>query len=103
MQKFLPKFRRNIKHRKVLFIYVEDVLANLIYRFFPDPFIFDLIVSNNKNIPEICIVVLSFEDRGIAIGCHGDYIKTVNIIFENYITFKENFVKINCKVINRIF
>ena len=48
-----------------------------------------------KNNPEIYIWVLLFEDRGITIGCHGDYIKTMNKIFENY-TFKESIVKIKC-------
>jgi hypothetical protein len=52
-----------------------------------------------KNNPEIDIWVLLFEDRGITKGCHGDYIKNVNKIFENY-TFKESIVKIKCEVIN---
>ena len=52
-----------------------------------------------KNNSEIYIWVLLFEDRSITIGCHGDYIKTVNKIFENY-TFEESIVKIKCGVIN---
>jgi len=52
-----------------------------------------------KNNSEIDIWVLLFEDRGITIGCHGDYSKTVNKIFENY-TFEESIVKIKFGVIN---
>jgi len=63
---------------------------------FPE-IVLDIVLK--KNNPEIYIWVLLFEDRGITIGCHGDYIKNVNKIIENY-TFKESIVKIKCEVIN---
>ena len=99
VNEFLNRFRNEIRHRKILFIYLEEILANLIYRFFPDIFIYDLIMIDDEFIPAIIIIILSFKQRGVAIGRKGNYIKTVNKIFEDYVKFKENPVKIRCEVI----
>ncbi len=94
----ITSFRRNIKHKKILFIYVEDVLINLIHRFFPNIYIYDLFILEGKATPEVCITVLSYRERGIAIGRNGDYIKTVNKILEKFIDFKERNVTVSCVV-----
>ena len=96
---FKYQFRRKIKNRKIQFIFIEDTLLKLIYRFFPDIFIYDLIVIDDAPIPEIYLTVLSYRERGIAIGRRGDYIKTVNKIFENNVNFTEQPVKIKCEVV----
>ncbi len=98
VNKHIVNFRRNIKHKKILFIYVEDVLINLIHRFFPNIYIYDLFIIESKAIPEVCITLLSYRERGIAIGRKGDYIKTVNKILEKFIDFKEGNVTISCRV-----
>lgn len=95
---YLDKFRREIKHKKIIFIYMEDVLVNLIYRFFPNLFIYDLIIKNDNVIPEIIVTVLSYKERSIAIGRSGTYIKMINKIFEDYIDFKGDTVKLKCEV-----
>ncbi len=39
VNKYIDAFRRSIKHKKILFIYLEDVLVNLTHRFFPNIYI----------------------------------------------------------------
>ncbi len=98
VNKYIDDFRRSIKHKKILFIYLEDVLVNLIHRFFPNIYIYDLFIIEGEIIPEVCITVLSYRERGIAIGRKGDYIKTVNKILEKFINFKEGNVTVSCVV-----
>ena len=73
------------------------------FGFFPDPYIHDLKIERNPTTGsrEIVVGFLSFEERGIAIGCKGDYIKAVNEIFENYVIFENQNalpIKIRCEV-----
>jgi hypothetical protein len=101
----LPYLRKKFQNRRVVLVREEDVLINLIFGFFPDPYIHTIKIQRNLNTGQIVINVgfLSFEERGIAVGCNGDYIKAVNIIFENYVKFAEyqGFqVKIKCEVVN---
>jgi hypothetical protein len=86
---------------KVLIIRAEKTLITLLFSFFPDLYIHDIVSSMNKykgNI-NITIYFISFKERGIAIGRKGEYIKAVNEIFKKYITFEEDIdsIKIKCE------
>ncbi len=89
--------------RKVALIRSESTLINLVHSFFPDIYIHDIKVEFNiySGKREISVNFLTFEDRGIAIGRNGDYIKAVNKLLEGYIVFQNNEapIKISCKVI----
>ena len=63
----------------------------LLLSFFPDPYIHDIKLEQNKKEYEnvIKIYLLSYEERGIAIGRNGDYIKAINDIFKSYVEFEE--------------
>ncbi|MFW9952397.1 MAG: hypothetical protein ACFFKA_19945 [Candidatus Thorarchaeota archaeon] len=91
--------------KRVVIIRAEDTLIKLLFAFFPDPYIHDLRIERNLNTgkTEIAVGFLSFIERGIAIGCNGDYIKAINFIFENYVRCEENNgfpILIKCEVIN---
>lgn len=100
---FLNYIRKQL-WKKVLIIRAEDTLIKLLFGLFPDPYIHDIKVEMNiysgKKIVNVCF--LSFEERGIAIGRSGDYIKAVNEIFEKYIIFENSGIpiKIKCELIN---
>jgi hypothetical protein len=97
----LGSLRRNLGS-KVLIIRAEKKLINLLFGFFPDPYIHDIQFRVNKNTKKIeaTIFFLSFEERGIAVGRNGEYIKAVNKIFERFIHFedKSNSIKIKCEL-----
>lgn len=100
----LPLMRRQLKVKKLLIIRDEKTLLRLLYNFFPDPYVHDIIVHRNVYSGKIEIVVgfLSFVERGIAIGCRGEYIKAVNKLFEKNVSFGENKgfpVNIKCEVV----
>lgn len=100
----LPYLRKKFQHRKIVIVREEDVLVNLVYGFFPDPYIHTVSIERNIYTGKTKIMVgfLSYEERGIAIGCNGNYIKAVNEIFERYVVFVNNDgnqVKIKCDVV----
>ncbi|MHA1241038.1 MAG: hypothetical protein ACTSQU_09625 [Promethearchaeota archaeon] len=100
----LPYLRKKFQHRKIVIVREEDVLINLVYGFFPDPYIHTVSIERNIYTGKTKIMVgfLSYEERGIAIGCNGNYIKAVNEIFERYVTFVNHYgnqVKIKCDVV----
>jgi hypothetical protein len=101
----LNRLRKSLKNFKVLIIREEPTFLRLIFSFFPDTYIHDIYLERecfSKNIT----VTLSFIfdlDRGIAVGNNGDYINTINFIFNNSVNFQINRkykIKIQCK---RIF
>ena len=99
----LPYLRKKF-HRKIVIVREEDVLVNLVYGFFPDPYIHTVRIERNVNtgITDVKVGVLSYEERGIAIGSKGNYIKAVNKIFEGYVIFVNNIgfpVRIKCDVV----
>jgi len=101
----LPYLRKKFQNRRIVLVREEVVLVNLVFGFFPDPYIHRIRIERNFNTGQIIIIVgfLSYEERGIAIGCNGDYIKAINKIFENYIKFAgyQGFnVKIKCEVVS---
>lgn len=87
----LSKLRRLLKLKKILIIRTERLLNSFILSFFPDPYIYDLELSVEGN-PKTFVItayVLSFEERGIAIGRGGDYIKILNTILEHYVDLEK--------------
>jgi len=97
----LNSMRRQFNKRKILIIRIEKILINLLFSFFPDLNIDDIKieVDNISGRREISVYFLFFEERGIAIGRNGDYIRAVNSIFENYVVFENSTtpLKIKCK------
>jgi len=100
----LRSIRGDLRYKKVLIIRAEQTLIKLLFSFFPDTHIHDILLEfNNKNNQKIITVnFLSFEERGIAVGRNGDYIKSVNEIFQNHVNFKDWFyddfeIKIQCE------
>ena len=89
-KKYLKRLRTKLK-RKILIIRAEKTLKSLIYSFFPDTFVYDLDlkVENNGEMKVINVYLLSYEERGIAVGRGGDYIKAINEIFTNHVVFEE--------------
>ncbi|MFX0026098.1 MAG: KH domain-containing protein [Candidatus Hermodarchaeota archaeon] len=96
---------RRILCKKVAIIKEQSTLIHLLYSLFPDIFIYDIIieVSNISNERSISIKFLSYEDRAIAVGRNGEYIKAVNQLLEKHILFQNNKaqIKIRCKVANQ--
>ncbi len=100
----LPYLRKKFQHRRIVLVREEVVLVNLIFGFFPDPYIHSIRIDRNTRTRQIIIIVgfLSYEERGIAVGSNGDYIKAVNEIFDTQIKFVEyqRFpVRIKCEVV----
>jgi len=101
----LPYLRKRFQSRRIVLVREEGVLANLVFGFFPDPYIHTIRIERNSRTGQIIIIVgfLSYEERGIAVGCNGDYIKAINRIFESYVKFadyQEFQVKIKCEVVS---
>jgi len=100
----LPYLRKKFQNRRIVLVREEGVLVNLIFGLFPDPYIHRMRIERNINTGQITIRVgfLSYEERGIAVGCNGDYIKAINIIFESYVKFADYRgiqIKIKCDVV----
>ncbi|MHA1149284.1 MAG: hypothetical protein ACTSR8_13700 [Promethearchaeota archaeon] len=100
----LKTLRKELMNNKVLIIRSERILIKLLFGFFPDTYIHDIIMEYNEELAKkiVHIQFLSYKERGIAIGGKGNYIKTVNEIFEKHIIFEKNFypIQIQCEVVN---
>lgn len=102
---FLNSIRKQLE-RKVILIRAENVLIKLLFSFFPDPYIHDIkieiVKKDKKEFKTIIICFLSFEERGIAIGRKGDYIKAVNDLIEKFIIFEKETIplRIKCEMVN---
>ncbi len=92
---------RSDLHKKLLIIQTERKFKDLICSLFPDLTIkeFNLIMFN-KDLIHIELLFQTFEERGIAIGRNGDYIKTINLILNEFISVScfTNTIKLECKV-----
>ena len=88
---FLSSLRKQFNSKKILIIRVENTLITLLFSFFPDPYINNVKLEINKKTGEnlINLSFISFEERGIAIGRSGEYIKAVNEIFKNNVSFEK--------------
>ncbi|MFX0047407.1 MAG: hypothetical protein ACFE8G_04480 [Candidatus Hermodarchaeota archaeon] len=100
----MPYLRKKFQNRRIVLVREEGVLVNLIFGFFPDPYIHRIRIERNINTGQIIISVgfLSYEERGIAVGCNGDYIKAINIIFKNYVKFIDYHgfqIRVKCDVV----
>jgi hypothetical protein len=99
----LRSLRILMKNKKILIIRSEITLLNLLFSFFPDTYIHDIKASiHDKGICEIKVIFFFYEDRRIAIGKNGYYIKILNEIFNEYINVRSNgcSIKIKCVIIN---
>ncbi|MFX0002261.1 MAG: hypothetical protein ACFE9C_14135 [Candidatus Hodarchaeota archaeon] len=87
---YLDSMRREIGKKKIIIVRIEKTLINLLFSFFPDLNIENIKIEfdNKSSKRQISIYFLFFEERGIAIGRNGDYIKAVNEIFEKYVIFE---------------
>ncbi|MFX1477589.1 MAG: hypothetical protein ACFFCI_05625 [Promethearchaeota archaeon] len=100
---YLKSIRREITPRKVIIVRTEKIFINLLFSFFPDLYIHDIRIESDDSSGkrEISVYFLTYQDRGIAIGRKGEYIKCLNelckkfIILENKITPLE----IKCKAL----
>lgn len=103
-KQYLKSIRRELASKKVLIIRVERIFINLLFSFFPDVYIHDIKIDTNSRSDQkvISLYFLIAEERGIAIGRNGDYIKAVNRIFKDFIKFENNDspLAIKCKFIN---
>ncbi len=95
----LNSIRREFTMRKVLIIRVEKILINLLFSFFPDLNIDNIKIEadNASGKRKISVYFLFFEERGIAIGRNGDYIRAVNEIFKKYIVFENRNLPLEVK------
>ncbi len=98
---YLDSMRRELGDRKINILRIEKILINMLFSFFPDLNIENVKIefNNHSRNREISIYFLFFEERGIAIGRNGDYIRAVNEIFEKFIMFENQNtpLKIKCK------
>jgi hypothetical protein len=88
---YLREIRGESCVKKIQIIRLERTLIKFLLSFFPDPYIHDIILTTDEytGTRVINVGLLSFKERGIAIGRSGDYIKAVNEIFKNYAFFEE--------------
>jgi len=98
---YIDSMRRELGSKKVIIIRIEKTLINMLFNFFPDLNIENIKVefNNQSGKREISIYFLFFNERGIAIGRDGDYIRAVNEIFDKYVIFenKNTPLKVKCK------
>ena len=98
---YIDSIRRDLAPKKVLIIRAERILINLIFSLFPDVYIHDVKIekNNRRDQKEISLYFLVREERGIAIGRNGDYIKAVNKLFKQYVIFENKHAPliIKCK------
>ncbi len=101
VKKHLYYLRRHLC-KKVAIIKEQSTLILLLYSLFPDLFIYNIKIeaTNFSNERLISIKFLSYQDRAIAVGRNGEYIKAVNHLLEKHIIFQNNKaqIKIICKV-----
>ena len=91
---YLRKLRHLMKSRKILIVREEPTLIRLIFSFFDDTYIHNVLLIESPTRDIIDVLFLFNKDRAVAVGIDGSYIKAVNYIFKNYITFNYPFNKI---------
>jgi len=102
-KQFITKLRSKLQKKKILIIRDETTLSRLLFSFFQDTYIHDIILNNDyvSNKKFIKILFLIEKDRAIAIGNEGDYIKTINFMFDKCINFKnfnDGYIKIPLEI-----
>ena len=91
---YLRKLRYLIKSKKILIIREEPTLIRLIFSFFEDTYIHNVMLIESPTRDIINVLFLFNKDRAVAVGINGSYIKAVNYIFRNYITLNYPFNQI---------
>ena len=91
---YVRKLRHLLKDKKVLIIREESTLIRLVFSFFDDVYIHNVMLIEGSTGDIIDILLLFKKDRAVAVGIGGAYIKAVNHIFRNYISFSYPFNKI---------
>ena len=102
-KRFLKSIRTKLLNKKVMIINSESTLLRLLFSLFPDTYIHDIIVNINENETRVITIIFYFyEDRGIAVGRKGNYIKVINQMFDNFINLEKNDMplKIKCEIAN---
>ncbi|NVM44630.1 MAG: hypothetical protein HWN79_06920 [Candidatus Lokiarchaeota archaeon] len=90
---FLRKLRHLMKSKKILIIREELTLIRIIFSFFEDTYIHNVMLIEGPTRDIINVLFLFKKDRAVAVGIDGSYIKAVNYIFRNYITLNYPFNK----------
>ena len=80
------KLRYLMKSKKILIIHEEPTLIRLIFSFFEDTYIHNVVLIERPTGDIIDVLFLFNKDRAVAVGIDGSYIKAVNYIFRNFIT-----------------
>lgn len=93
IKSYLRKLRHLLKSKKILIIREEPTLIRLIFSFFEDTYIHDVMLNEGPTRNIINVLFLFNKDRAVAVGIDGSYIKAVNSIFRNYITLNYRFNK----------
>lgn len=100
-KQYLKVLRKKLK-KKIMIIRFDESLLKLVFGFFPDVYIHDLslVYDYQENSTMLFVYFLTFQERGVAIGRLGKYIKIVNAIFRRYIRFKEykTLISMQCEV-----
>lgn len=96
--KKIGKLRRTIKNYKVIIIRQERTIIKLLFGVFPDLYVHDVKPDFNNITGEVRMQVYftSFEERKIAVGSKGDYIKAVNELFQRHIIP----IKVSCELVD---
>ncbi len=100
-KRFLNSIRTKLINKKIMIINSESTLLRLLFSLFPDTYIHDIILNTNENETRIITIIFYFyEDRGIAVGRKGSYIKIINQMFNNFINLEKNDMplKIKCEI-----
>ena len=86
------RYKIKLPSKKYLIIRAESTLIRLIFTFFQDTYIHNILFEKKLEckVKKIRILFLFKEDRLIAVGNSGNYIKTINFIFNNYLFVKNH-------------
>ncbi len=88
---FLRKLRYELNGKKISIIQAETTLIRLVFSFFDDVYIHNVKLIEKKKVTLIDVIFIFDKDRAVAVGVEGGYIKAVNYIFKNYISFDNPF------------
>jgi predicted RNA-binding protein YlqC (UPF0109 family) len=84
---YIPDIRKELPRYKVLVVRNETNLLKLSLSLFPDIYIHDvrMKIDRKRKKFKLSLYTLNYNDRGIAIGKKGNYIKTVNDVLDTYV------------------
>jgi len=101
-KRFIRKLRAQFqkKVRLIKFSNKKDTLLNLITALFSELYIHDYscYYDSIKGMDIIIIKFLTYEERGLAIGKNGNYIKTINFLLSRYVKYEDRSkeVRVRC-------